>query len=373
MRYLLLISLSIILAASMVAGGCSTPTSTPAQTTATAAPVNTQASAPTPANPIKLVFTHTDTADSFWATDFYLPFFADLEKRTGGRVKVEAHWNGELAGQADAFNASVRGTVDLAHFVPTSGAPKIFVMDGVINLSPYDISCYRPSRVYWELYQEFPEMRAEWKDVKVIWIGASTPSFFGTVKKQVNTLEDTKGLKINSSGIWMSAREKALGMAPMTVLPPDVFTSLQKGVLDAATASWFSLWSLKTGDAFKYLTMAPLAATPYALSMNLKTWNSLPPDIQKIIDGMTNEYVDFYDRAQAKSDATLKVKAFQQFNLQEIDPTTDNLAQFAATDKSVQDSFTSQLESQGLPGKKLLDEYSRLEKKYSASEYAFNN
>ena len=70
-------------------------------------------------DPITLVFTSHNSGSGFWKTNVIEPYFIELEKRTNGRVKVEQHWNGELVNLMDAYDAMVKGVVDLAEYFPS--------------------------------------------------------------------------------------------------------------------------------------------------------------------------------------------------------------------------------------------------------------
>ncbi len=56
------------------------------------------------------------------------------------------------------------------------------------------------SEVLWKLYEKFPSIQGEYKDVHVFQLWASHPYFLITTKKQVKTMEDMKGLKIRVVG-----------------------------------------------------------------------------------------------------------------------------------------------------------------------------
>src|SRR5688572_5509197 len=52
-------------------------------------------------------------------------------------------------------------------------------------------------------------------------------------RRPVRTLEDLKGLKLRTSGAWLDMA-KDLGAAPVTMAAGEIFTALERGVIDAA-------------------------------------------------------------------------------------------------------------------------------------------
>lgn len=358
--------LLIVMIAFMAACAKPAPSSTPVT-----APTSTPVTAPTstPVKPITLVFTSGESSTGRWATDFFNPWFADLEKRTGGRVKVELHYGGELASVADAYQATVKGSVNMAHLI-TGMVPGKFPMSDIVAFASYDTVCYRSSRVWWELYQEFPEMRAEFKDVKLLWVGTQFYQGIGCVIP-IRKFEDNKGLKMIASSKWSGARGQALGWAPVSIAPQDMFMSLQTKVVQGITVSPMSLLDLKLGEVLPYVTNIEQSKASNCCVMNLNTWNSLPADIQKIMDDMTPDLVDLKDKIEQQYAKDIIPACAQKYGTEFINLSPEEVARWVAVDRPVFQSYANELEAKGLPGNKLMNEFLRLEKKYSAAEYAF--
>ena len=77
------------------------------------------------------------------------------------------------------------------------------------------------SRVGWALYEKFPEIQAQWKDVKLITTWTTDPYIIITTKKQIKTLEDFKGMKMRVTGPMATEMMKRLGGVPMAIpMPP---------------------------------------------------------------------------------------------------------------------------------------------------------
>ena len=118
MKKVFIILVAILLIGSFNLAGCSksTTTSTPATTSAAAKPVT-------------LVFQSFDPETSIWGRVFGT-WFKELEQQSGGRVKVETHWNGELVPLPEVYDAVVKGTLDIATHLTTMPAGR-FPMDEI--------------------------------------------------------------------------------------------------------------------------------------------------------------------------------------------------------------------------------------------------
>jgi TRAP-type transport system periplasmic protein len=366
MKRLLTVLLITLLIASVILGACakaSTPASTaPAKTTA---PVTSQA-----AKQITLVFSSFDPPNGTWQVYFFDPWFAEIEKRSGGRVKIEDHWGGELAGMMDSYDAAVKGTVDIAHFLPGALVGRFPGAD-IASFSPSNIKVYRPDQVLWDLYEEFPEISKAYNQAKLLFLGISNATQLGSSKKDVKTLDDVKGYKITSLGEWSSEKQKALGMVPVSVPPADVTTSLERGVIDGMSLAWCHMWDWGWGNAMKHLSgpMTPSGQSTVGVAMNLSKFNSLPPDIQKIFTDLIPWSISTVEKMLYDQDKMDKDKAIKDFGTIYSELPKSELDKLAVVDAQVLDKYVASLNSSGFPGDKLKSEFLKLCTKYSASEY----
>jgi TRAP-type C4-dicarboxylate transport system substrate-binding protein len=270
---------------------------------------------------------------------------------------------------ADAYSAVVNDVADFAHIDP-------FHVTGQFPMTELQVACsldkkvWRPSLVYNELYNEFPEMQKEYADVKILAFANAHVTWLGSTKKPIRTLEDCKGLKWNGPGEVFGMRAEALGAVPMNVVPPEIYTSTQNGVIDGGVGNPSWLWSFKLGELYKYVTLVPFNGTPLFYAMNKAKWNSLPPDIQKAIEDVSGLHQsERADREEELSYQEAVANGGKDFGIEFITLSPEELAKWVAADKPVIDKLTADMEGKGLPGKKFFEEFRKLETKYSAPEW----
>jgi len=143
------------------------------------------------------------------------------------------------------------------------------------------------SEVLWKLYEKFPAIQREYKDVHVFQLWTSHPYFLITTKKQVKTMEDIKGLKIRVVGGPPTEQIKALGGIPTLIPMPDTYLSLDKGVIDGMGAPWEAIYAFRLYEIVKYYTIVPLSAVYFSMSMNKQKWESLPKDVQQAMTSVS--------------------------------------------------------------------------------------
>jgi TRAP-type transport system periplasmic protein len=357
--------LLIIVLVFLILGGCAQSGST--------TPATTQATASTDAaKPIKLVFSEFEMAGSSWDTEIAKPWFAELEKRTGGRVQVEQHFGGELAGLFDVYDAVLKGTVDFAKIFSTMYAADKFPMDGVLVFPPVNVESNRPGQVWMDLYNKFPEMQAAYNNSPLLGFAPQVSggvSTRGNIK--INTYTDLKGLKFPGTGSASDARKQNLGMTLVSLPPPDVYMALKTGTLDGVCAGLPSLRDFKWVDVVPNVSLVHLDIGCWVYVMNKQKWDSLPKDIQQTFIDLRPWLTELNDRVQAKLNQEALSQYPKEFGTNFIRPSQADLDKWAEVDRPTLDAYITGVNSKNLPGNALKDEFLKLWSKYAASEYAF--
>src|SRR5690606_1185578 len=136
----------------------------------------------------------------------------------------------------------------------------------------------------------------------------------------INSPEDFKGKRIRGYGIATDVIE-AMGGTAVPMAAPEVYTALERGVLDGVygfdfiTAVDYNLHEI--APHFTDIGDGPHA--PSATIMNLEYWNSLPEDIQSLCNEIVDEiyagqYTTIYDQSNRKYVERAKAEGVQ-FNI----------------------------------------------------------
>jgi TRAP-type C4-dicarboxylate transport system substrate-binding protein len=219
-------------------------------------------------------------------------FCRELEKRTGGQVKVDYYPAQSLLSATAMFDGIVKGITDIgySHVYYTSGRMPVTETAGL----PLDYpSAWVSSQVLNDFYQQFKPK--EFDQVKVLWMNTSTPSGISTSKKAIRKLEDLKGLTIRAPGICAEVI-KALGGTPAPTPMPEVYEAISKGVIDGESSNFETLRTFRFAEVVKYETNIWQITNPYPfyVAMNKDSYNKLPADIKPIFDRLVGEYKEQY-------------------------------------------------------------------------------
>jgi TRAP-type C4-dicarboxylate transport system substrate-binding protein len=231
----------------------------------------------------------------------------EVEKRTNGRVTVTYHPGGTLVAMPQTYEAVANGIADIG-FSAFGYTPGRFPMMELLDLPTGLKTSALSARLATDYVAKFKPK--ELQDVKVLYFVATAPALIHT-KKPIKNLEDLKGMKIRTVGGPMVNLVQYLGAVPVVIPTVDVYDAASKGVVDGTYSALPGLTTFKWSEVLPFtvenLRTAP-ASIQYAV-MNKERWNALPPDIQQIIDKMSEEYTikvaKTWDQMNADSARTL--------------------------------------------------------------------
>ncbi len=156
-------------------------------------------------------------------------------------------------------------------------------------------------------------------------LGNSLP-FMLYLTKPIKTLKDLKGMKIRCSPTHIDFIKK-LGAQPLVIPPPDVYTALERGVVDGYVwvAGLIDDWGWQ--EVTKYIVNAPFYTAANLVLVNKNKWDGLPKHLQTLIMD-TEEQTEHY--VVNCADALMKEKfaAYKKLGIKFIDLSPEDNAQF---------------------------------------------
>ncbi|MDX9981590.1 MAG: TRAP transporter substrate-binding protein [Lentisphaeria bacterium] len=217
-----------------------------------------------------------------------------VKERTNGRVEIQIHAGGTLSKAPDVYRGVVSNVsgLGMSCFAYTRGAfPLLEALDLPLGY-PDGMTATRAAN---EIVRRFDPK--ELADVKVMYIHAHGPGVLAT-NKEVRRFEEIKGLKIRGTGLSAKIVE-SLGGVAVGLSQPDTYEALRKGTVDATLCPVETLKGWKQGEVIQSVT--DLSAVGYTTAMfvvmNRQLWDSLPPDLQKIIEETNSEWIDKHGEA----------------------------------------------------------------------------
>ena len=213
----------------------------------------------------------------------YKPWMDKVTEMSGGKVKIVFYPPNSIVKMPEVFDSTKSGLIDIGGSLCGEMRGK-FPMTELMEMPLLFSSATAGSRTLWDLYNKYPEFKQEYKDTKVMWLWLSAIQQVLTSKKQVKTLEDMKGLKIAGQSKVMLDTIKALGATPVQVSPPEVYMSMDRGVIDGCIMPFVGAKGIKVFESAKFAAKADIMSISFFMVMSEKKYNELPPEVKKILD-----------------------------------------------------------------------------------------
>jgi TRAP-type C4-dicarboxylate transport system substrate-binding protein len=362
MKRLLFIVMAIVLASSMLLAACEEPAPTPAPEPAPAPEPE-----PEPEYPIELSFSYHAPPVASLSKAVFVPWAEALEAASNGKLIVTDYPGGALLGAADAYDGVITGICDIAQ-VETEEYVGRFPRNGISMLPFIYPNTEIAAIVSHEIENKYC-VDTELKDVKLL-ITAPLHQMHYLGNKPVEKLEDFKGMKMRSVGEVDAATIEAFGATPVPVAIGDLFTALDTGVVDGTFITWSAGLSFGLKDVTKYRTECGVFLTNFLVVMNKQVYESLPKELQELIDEFSTpevsrkyaaEHMALEKGAKAGLEGSDKGAGNPPINIL----TTDELARWKEVAHPVWDEWIAEMEGEGLPGQAIIDDVLSLEEKYS--------
>jgi len=248
------------------------------------------------------------------------------EERTKGRVKVEVYPNSQLYKDKEELEALQLGSVQmlapsLAKFGPL-GAREFEVYDLPFMFS--DTASFRAvtegpvgTRLLAKLEPKGIRGLAYWDNGFDIM----------TSNKPLHHVADVKGLKLRiQSSKVLEANMRSLGALPQVMAFSELYQGLQSGVVDGCENTPSNVYTQKLYEVQKFTTISNHGHIAYAVVVNKKFWDGLPPDVRTILEGAMKDATT-YANAIADTeniDALEKIKASGKSTVYKLSPAESN-------------------------------------------------
>jgi TRAP-type C4-dicarboxylate transport system substrate-binding protein len=301
-------------------------------------------------------------------TKMLVPWVAQVEKNSGGRVKIEIYPSMSLGGKPPQLIRQARdGVVDIVWTV-NGYTPGLFPRSEVFEL-PF-IHTNDPAATSRAMYDMFAEdLAAEYKGVKVMFLHVHAGQAIHMVDKLVRKPADLAGLKMRiptRTGAWII---EALGASPVGMPVPELPQALAKKVVDGAFIPWEIIAPLKIQDQTQYQiegnNKTRFGTTTFQVSMNEARWNGLPPDIQKaFMDASGADWWQEVGRIWAANDDGGIMVATKAGN-DHVTLTAAETDAFRKVLEPVVDRWIAEVKGKGIDGAALVAKARKLIAKYS--------
>jgi TRAP-type C4-dicarboxylate transport system substrate-binding protein len=301
------------------------------------------------------------------------PWMDKVEKESNGRIKFEAYPAMQLGGTpVQLYDQAKDGVVDVVWTLPGNTAgrfPRIEVFELPFIMSNAEAT----SKAYWEYTQTMaPD---EFKDTQVLALQVHGPGVIHTTDKPVKSIADLRGLKIRAPTRQVTKLMGILGATPVGMPLPQIPDALSKGTINGCVIPWEVVPSVKVNELTRFHAEfdpagGSLYTTTFVMAMNKARYNSLAPDLKKVIDNNSGMATSaWFGKTQQGNDVPGRKTASDRGNT--IYTVSAAEAQdFRRKSRTVEVEWVEDMNKKGFDGKKLLDTARSLIEKHTKTTKA---
>jgi TRAP-type C4-dicarboxylate transport system substrate-binding protein len=206
-----------------------------------------------------------------------------LEKKTGGKFTVQIHW-GTLSPPKSVPDGLKLGAFEAGSYCAAYYPAKFPAFTG-LDLPFLPIANLDQLRAVTDAYQTDPVLVEEAKKWNAMYHQSSLLPLYEVVGKGTPpaSLDDWKGMRIRALGAQGTAMQK-LGAVPTSVPAPEVYVSLDRGLIDAAAFAYYAHDSYRTWELGKWFTTGLAFGSIHCGSIfNIDAFNRLPKQYQALL------------------------------------------------------------------------------------------
>jgi TRAP-type mannitol/chloroaromatic compound transport system substrate-binding protein len=209
-----------------------------------------------------------------------------IEKASGGRIKVHVYAAGELVPPFEVFDAVSQGTAELGHGAAYYWKGKVEAAQFFTSI-PFGLNSHEMNG--WLFYGGGMEL---WRETYAPFdlvphaAGNTGVQMGGWFNKAIETVDDLAGLKMRIPGLGGEVLRRA-GGTPVSLPGGEIFTALQTGSIDAT--EWVGPYNdvafgLNKAARYYYYPGWHEPGPTLECIVNKEAWDSLPPDLQSVVE-----------------------------------------------------------------------------------------
>lgn len=279
------------------------------------------------------------------------------EELADGNLKFE-HYPAEQLGKARDILDNTRNKVNDVGYIGAGYVADRMPLSGVGELPGAYNTAVEATEAYWKVMEQIIiEKEYLPNNVRPMFSVLLPPYQIVTKDKQINKLEDFRGVQVRAGGGAQSLSVEALGGIPVSMSAAEVYTGIERGVIDGTVFNVTSLYPYQLQDLVKYLALnSHLGSFPVTYAINEDVWQSLPKEIQDAMiqagqDTMVH-LANFLDELQESDIQSLTEDGVVFYEIEESEIQRINIEL-----EEVWNTWVDELGNRGLPAQEVVDLY----------------
>lgn len=253
---------------------------------------------------IELIMGHPFSSEHPVSKEILIPLAQELYEKSDGRIRLTIHSAGAITSAGSVYEDVISGAFDIG-WTLQGYTPGRYPLTEVVELPFLFNSSLEGSKVLWRLFKEHLALQEEYNEVKVLGLWVTDPGEILS-KKPVKNPADLAGMRIRFAGPMQEAMLNKLGAVPVGMSAPEMYDSLERGIIDGVTIGYSTIESYRLHEVIKNMTAGlEMFVSPQVVFMNQEKWESLSPEDQELLASLTGERMalkggNIYDSGNVK-------------------------------------------------------------------------
>lgn len=285
-----------------------------------------------------------------------------INEKSQGKLEITLY-SGESLGKAATTLDMLNNRICDMSIIPTGSFPNVFALYNgtqipMMGIPSSDALLEIAHTLNGKGYVGNPDK------YKVIAFNIPRPTNLWFSNKQVLKAEDFKGLKIRATDTAFLKPFEQFGITPISMPSAEVYSAIERGILDGATQTPENIITMKLYEVEKYGIDLPFAWAGAVMAISTQAYDKLPADLQAIV----LESVSDFEKESKAMFAELDKKTSQDLKdhgvlYYKLDATEVDRWQ-KLYDANLED-WIAKREAEGLKGREAVDLIKSISQKHS--------
>ncbi|WP_253448696.1 TRAP transporter substrate-binding protein [Halomonas sp. Y3] len=205
-----------------------------------------------------------------------------IEEQSGGELRVENFPSQTLTRADQAYQGAVNGISDIAITAQGYTAGR-FPLSQIVELPGVSDTASQGACILQSLYDD-GHIAGEYDDTRVLFMFTTGPGYLHTADHDIQSPDDLAGLRIRRPTAVAGEMLERLGAQPVGMPAPDIYTSLQRGVIDGLSFPWEGMKVFRLNELANYHTQVPFYSLIFVATMSQRSFDRLSPEQQAVIE-----------------------------------------------------------------------------------------
>lgn len=319
----------------------------------------------TAASKINLTFSSWDS-EKAGAAPAFNQMIKDLSEGSNGAVSVKMYYSQALGKAKEHYEIALKGLADIS-YINVGFTPGRFPITDIVSFA-HGPSGEAFTRGLVEVMKKGC-LDKEYDKVKLLYVWSGSPCNILWRKgvKAAKSIEELKGKTIRVPNVGAANLMKKLGAVPIAIPMPEVYTAMERGVVDGTFTTVDVLEVFGLHSVCEEVTRVGVSAFGFCVIMNKDVWDGLPDDVKAICTKNAEKWAMLAGKSFDESDK----RAIEKYKPQIYEMPAADIEQVKAAMAEPFKEYIDKYEAQHYKAKEAAKVYSEaLEKNYNVAPFA---